>query len=900
MAQVVISHLPPLPNGTGSGSSKGTDLFPATDVTDTSSASTGTTKKYTLAEIYGYMLTAQGLTTYSAVRVATTLALTVVYNNGVLGVGATLTNAGAQGAITIDGVALSVGDRVLVKNQGSSFQNGIYVVTTVGTASTNWVMTRATDYDQSSEIVQYGVVLSNQGTTNAGLLWQETGAGPWTIGTTPIVFAAYTASFGSGSIPSITGTASQVLVNGTSGSPVTGVPVTLTTPQSIATTSSPTFAALTLTSPLLPASGGTGVNNGSSTLTLGGNLATSGAFASTFTMTGATSVTFPTSGTLATTSSIPSIGDFTFSGDIMSVGTTNATMNINQNGTGQLVMGKFASWAVGSNSILIGGPALSTANFANNASPTAWNSYKTRSTSVGTHVAVQSGDNLLSIAALGDDGTNFVTASTGSMKFTVNGTVSTGIIPTQWTLSTVNTSGNAVTGMTLSNAQVLTLANPLAPSSGGTGINNGSSTLTLAGNLATSGAFASTFTMTGVTNVTFPTSGTLATTASASGIVNNGTANQLAYYATTGNAVSGLTSANNGLLITNGSGVPSIGNTLSGTFTATALSAAAGNITALAGNALVANSTTASMGLIALLSPNNAGNFSNILTNAATSAARTWTLPDATGTIALTNSASSGYVLLSPSGDQTITSNNLILSSGGITTSGNISAVGGALISGSASGVIGAIALFPAGASTGSMNIFPANGTGNFANNLTNISTTAARTWSLPDATGTVLVTGAAINSVPSITFSSTSGIIGTTTNDNAAAGSVGEYQETVLLSSGSLVPLTSGVAGNIVQLTNLSAGDWDVWGNFVLDVAGVSTITTLLGWVSSTSATAPNIVFTTRLENQTANNTDIALPVATRRFSLSAPTTIYLSMLSQYTGGTVTGFGAIYARRRR
>ena len=52
--------------------------------------------------------------------------------------------------------------------------------------------------------------------------------------------------------------------------------------------------------------GGTGVNNGSSTITLGGSLTTSGSFASTFTMTGITNVTFPTSGTLATTSQIPS------------------------------------------------------------------------------------------------------------------------------------------------------------------------------------------------------------------------------------------------------------------------------------------------------------------------------------------------------------------------------------------------------------------------------------------------------------------------------------------------------------------------------------------------------------------------------------------------------------------
>lgn len=58
---------------------------------------------------------------------------------------------------------------------------------------------------------------------------------------------------------------------------------------------------------LSPARGGTGVNNGVNTLTLAGSLATVGAFASIFTMTGITNVTFPTSGTLATTSQIPSV-----------------------------------------------------------------------------------------------------------------------------------------------------------------------------------------------------------------------------------------------------------------------------------------------------------------------------------------------------------------------------------------------------------------------------------------------------------------------------------------------------------------------------------------------------------------------------------------------------------------
>lgn len=60
-----------------------------------------------------------------------------------------------------------------------------------------------------------------------------------------------------------------------------------------------------INTPISSANGGTGVNNGASTITLGGSLTTSGAFASTFTMTNTTSVTFPTSGTLATTSQLP-------------------------------------------------------------------------------------------------------------------------------------------------------------------------------------------------------------------------------------------------------------------------------------------------------------------------------------------------------------------------------------------------------------------------------------------------------------------------------------------------------------------------------------------------------------------------------------------------------------------
>ena len=186
MAQIKISQLV-------TGTPKGTDETPAVDTTDTTQAASGSTKKYIRSDELNFYLGAQGLTTYSAVLVATTANLTATYANGASGVGATLTNSGAQAALTIDGVLLVVGNRVLVKNQSTTYQNGIYTVTTVGTASTNWVLTRATDYNMPNQIIQYGVVLSDSGTANAGLLWQETGAGPFTIGTTAITFAAYTA-----------------------------------------------------------------------------------------------------------------------------------------------------------------------------------------------------------------------------------------------------------------------------------------------------------------------------------------------------------------------------------------------------------------------------------------------------------------------------------------------------------------------------------------------------------------------------------------------------------------------------------------------------------------------------------------------------------------------------------
>jgi hypothetical protein len=114
-------------------------------------------------------------------RVATTAALTVTATTS------TLTNAGTLAAISIDGLALSSGDRVLVKDQATTNQNGIYTVTTVGSVSVAWVLTRATDADTWNDLVgAYTTV--EQGTTNDDTFWISETARGGTLGTTAITW----------------------------------------------------------------------------------------------------------------------------------------------------------------------------------------------------------------------------------------------------------------------------------------------------------------------------------------------------------------------------------------------------------------------------------------------------------------------------------------------------------------------------------------------------------------------------------------------------------------------------------------------------------------------------------------------------------------------------------------
>lgn len=121
---------------------------------------------------------------------ATTANLTATYNNGAAGVGATLTNSGALAAFSVDGQTPSVGARILVKDQSTQTQNGVYVVTVAGSGSVAWVLTRADDYDTPSQINSGDIVPVSSGTQNAGSLWRQT-ATVVTVGSSNITFAGF-------------------------------------------------------------------------------------------------------------------------------------------------------------------------------------------------------------------------------------------------------------------------------------------------------------------------------------------------------------------------------------------------------------------------------------------------------------------------------------------------------------------------------------------------------------------------------------------------------------------------------------------------------------------------------------------------------------------------------------
>jgi len=122
------------------------------------------------------------------------------------GVGATLVNSGAQAALVLSTIPMVVGNRVMIQGQTNGFENGVYTVTSIGSISTNWVLTRATDankYNSNSPdaLGEGDYFFVNEGIPGAGESYVLSTPGEIVFGTTSIVFTKFSAS------PAYTGTA---------------------------------------------------------------------------------------------------------------------------------------------------------------------------------------------------------------------------------------------------------------------------------------------------------------------------------------------------------------------------------------------------------------------------------------------------------------------------------------------------------------------------------------------------------------------------------------------------------------------------------------------------------------------------------------------------------------------
>ena len=608
----------PISQLTAGGLPNGNIEIPATNPLNTSQSINGTTLKYILADILQYILIAQGFTTYTSCRLATVTPLTATYANGTAGVGATLTNAGAQTALSIDGVAVALNDRVLIKDQVSTFQNGIYIVTNIGSLSSNWVLTRASDYNEPAEIVYLGVVAITQGTQNGSLVFQENSPGPFVIGTSPITFQqlqiditllpsaspankilrsdgtywvqstnasldasdklynlselqvdniningnSITSTDVGGNIvitpntvgsivldglnwPQVDGTANQALItNGAGqlgwasfGAPFTPAALTSTSDTNVTITlgGTPATALLQATSITMGWSGQLGISRGGTNTNI---LGTNGQLAqSDGTKYSWTTATYPSTAT-ATGTILRADG----TNWVATTATYPATTTINQ------ILYSSANNVISEITAAIGGVLVSDAasvpsmlanpadNYrvlqSKNAAIPEW------SVAAYPHTASAAGTLMQS------DGTDWThtqatyPSSTNKdhiLYSSANNTV--GEIATQKDAVLVSNHTNTpVWSSSMTDGQVIIgKTNDIPAAASITG--SGSITVT-------------------------PGPNSLTISSSASGTVNAGTANELAYYATSGSAVSGLASASNGVLITSAGGVPSISSTL--------------------------------------------------------------------------------------------------------------------------------------------------------------------------------------------------------------------------------------------------------------------------------------------------------------------------------------------------
>lgn len=151
------------------------------------------------------------------------------------------------------------------------------------------------------------------------------------------------------------------------------------------------------------------------------------------------------------------------------------------------------------------------------------------------------------------------------------------------------------------------------------------------------------------------------------------------------------------------------------------------------------------------------------------------------------------------------------------------------------------------------------------------------------------------LSSTGNFTPSQTNGIVGTTTNNNANAGSVGEH----VTATGTGIALSTGVSANITSIS-LTAGDWELNGSTAFLPAAGTTIAGITTGISTTSATLPVVPFSAQIQATLTTGLNQGLTAPSQRFSLSGTTTVFLVANAGFGTSTMTATGTIRARRVR
>ncbi len=928
---------------------------------------------------------------------ATTTALTVTYNNGTSGVGATITNAGAQAAFSVDGVTPSVGARILVKDQASTLQNGIYTVTVAGTGATNWVLTRATDFDTSSEIVQGDYVLVSTGTLNAGTFWYLSSASNPIVGTNAITFAqAGVGEF----VTAAAVITDDSIVRGDGGARgVQGSSFTINdSGQALGVNGSATLPTYAFTN-----NPTTGFYYTGSSSEIG--IANAGAGLAKFLRSGTSFQLY--GNTVGQYLEYTNVGAIT-----LKAGGTNQNINLNPIGTGTVVVnqttdaiasgftvlnttvtGSLRGWVDSAGIARIDSSTSSNGTIAINGAGVG--PILVRKTTDSSNGAIQLASSTVIGGGIGfGTDTALYRSAVGAMILqTTTGNASFELLNPNGQIGYWTTSGSDIV---LSSAANLTIGtggvsgsniaiyvNSNQRSLFGTSTDSSNGRIQLATHTTSAGGIGfgtdvSLYRSTTTTLATNATTWSFATSNAALAFTGSGSVT----------GVFGLTGQNNvGIRITTGGG--SGGETVSlaqQTFSNSSSAAAPVSIlptynqtgTSSATDLLI-NRTQTAVGSGAQLfadfqvagtSKYSVVNNGHVLLGGLTT--------DGTGMLqfaAATTSAGgivfgtdvslfrSGTNALTISGaDVTIAAGNLTLTSGGsvfaagslATTSGIVSTPTNLVLKSNSAtavtidtsqrtllkglttaGTFGVLQ-FPTGsgantsgigfeggvgpfiyavstsvvgiganAATGTIRLYDSSGNYtafSFANAL-NIDNrgTGSTTFQLTGTTALTLAqTTLLATFAGAISPSQTAGIIGTTTNNNVAAGGIGELIESSVATPG--VSLTNNTATNVTSIS-LTAGDWDVWGNVAILAAAGTVVTGIDAWISTTSAAAPaqpNGGAYAALQITFPASAKQVLPVGQMRLSLSGTTTVYLSTQVPFSVSTCTAFGYIGARRRR